>query len=96
MDRAVDSPEPIPIRLIGLDVNKQYAVAAGIDDRQPVVLSPRRVALNDLGSWAAKVLRPPDILVLEAMFNTWEIHDHLVPLVACARLPASRALPAQG
>jgi transposase len=70
------------MRFIGLDVHKQYAVATGVDERQHVVLSPRRVALSELPNWASKTLRPTDVVALEAMFNTWSLYDQLAPVVA--------------
>jgi hypothetical protein len=76
---ALAEPDPPPVRFVGLDVHKQYAVAAGVNDRQHVVPSPRRVELKDLGTWTAKSLRRTDIVVLEAMFNTWELRDQLTP-----------------
>jgi transposase len=71
-----------PIRYVGLDVHKHYAVAAGVDERQHVILNPRRISLKELGTWAAKTLQPTDVVVLEAMWNSWELHDQLTPLVA--------------
>ncbi|HEX6511242.1 MAG TPA: IS110 family transposase [Chloroflexota bacterium] len=82
MDDAVADPERVPIRFIGLDVHKHYAVAAGVDERQYVVLSPRRVELSELPAWTAKTLQPTDVVVLEAMFNTWNLYDQLSPVVA--------------
>jgi len=70
------------IRYIGLDVHKQYAVAAGVDKHQQIILSPRRIPLGELGTWAVKMLQSTDVVVLEAMFNTWQLHDQLTPLVA--------------
>jgi hypothetical protein len=72
----------VPIRFIGLDVHKQYAVAAGVDERQHIILNPRRITLKELGTWAAKTLQLTDVVVLEAMWNTWELYDQLTPLVA--------------
>jgi transposase len=72
----------VPIRFIGLDVHKQYAVAAGVDERQHIILNPRRITLKELGTWAAKTLQLTDVVVLEAMWNTWEVYDQLTPLVA--------------
>lgn len=63
------------IRYIGLDVHKQYSVAAGVDERQQIVLSPRRIPLAELGTGAVKMLRSTDVVVLEAMSNTWQLHD---------------------
>lgn len=81
MENSTSSLTPA-IRYIGLDVHKQYAVAAGVDERQQIVLSPRRIPMAELNAWAAKTLQSTDILVLEAMFNSWELHDQLTPFVS--------------
>jgi transposase len=72
----------VPVRYVGLDVHKHYAVAAGVDERQQLVLNARRIPLAELVRWATKTLQPTDIVVLEAMWNTWELYDQLTPLVA--------------
>ena len=82
MAESAADPEPVPLRFIGLDVHKQYAVAAALDEHQQIVLSPRRIPMSDLRTWAGKALRPTDVVVLEAMFNTWDVYDQLDPLVA--------------
>jgi transposase len=82
MAESAAAPEPVPLRFIGLDVHKQYAVAAALDEHQQIVLSPRRIPMSDLRTWAGKALRPTDVVVLEAMFNTWDVYDQLDPLVA--------------
>jgi len=81
MAEVAAGPEPVPIRFIGLDVHRQYAVATAVDEHQNIVLSPRRVPMSDLRKWAGKALVPTDVVVIEAMFNTWDVYDKLVPLV---------------
>ena len=82
MEVFAPGPEPNRLRFIGLDVHRNYAVAAAVDEHQQIVLNPRRVPLSGLHAWARKTLRPTDVVVLEAMFNTWELYDRLTPLVA--------------
>jgi transposase len=81
VDEIPAGQELAPIHFIGLDIHKEYAVAAAVDDRQRVVLSPRRVPLKELRTWTSKHARSTDVIALEAMFNTWAVHDELAPLV---------------
>ena len=43
--------------------------------QQEVVLSPRRVNLDDWPTWAKSNLKPSDVLVVEATTNTWWFYD---------------------
>jgi transposase len=64
-------------RYIGLDIHKNYMVAAGVDREQNVVLKPRRVGWERFEGWMRETLRPDDRVVLEMTVNTWEVHDQL-------------------
>jgi transposase len=64
-------------RYIGLDIHKNYMVAAGVDREQKVVLKPRRVGWEGFERWMGETLRPDDRVVLEMTVNTWEVHDQL-------------------
>jgi len=85
------------IRYLALDVHKHYVVAAAVDQRQQVVFGPRRVNMDQLESWSRSTLRTTDLVVLEAMSNTWDLYDRLSPLVAAVVVanPAKVALIAK-
>jgi len=74
------SPSP-PLRFIGLDIHKDYAVACGVNAAQEPVLGPQRVGNAQLAQWAAKHLSHQDAIVIEMTTNTWEVYDLLRPLV---------------
>ena len=63
------------------DVHKSSVRGAALDATLQVVLSPRRVRMDDLPEWAAQALRPTDRVVLEATSNAWTLYDLLAPLV---------------
>lgn len=69
-------------RFVALDIHKSYAMVGALDAAHQVVLSPRRVSMQELASWAQRHLRPTDQVVIEATINTWATYDLLVPLVA--------------
>jgi transposase len=69
-------------RFVALDVHKSYVLIAALDAQLQVVLSPRRVKMENLATWVSRELRPSDRVVLEATINAWTIHDLLAPLVA--------------
>jgi transposase len=71
-----------PHRYIGLDVHKEYLVAAAVDKRQNLLMAPQRVNYSDLTDWITHELQPTDAVVLEACSNAWTIHDQLEPHVA--------------
>lgn len=71
-----------PERFVALDVHKHYVVAGAVNVEQHVVLSPRRVDVDDFLSWSRQHLRPTDAVVLEATTNAWHFCDQLRPLVA--------------
>ncbi len=68
-------------RSVALDVHKQYVVVGAVNAQQQVVLSPRRVDLDDFLSWSQQHLRSTDAVVLEATTNAWHLCDQLRPLV---------------
>jgi transposase len=71
-----------PQRFIGLDVHKEYLVAAAVDKQQNLLMSPQRVNYSDLVDWIALELHPTDAVVLEACSNAWTLYDQLEPHVA--------------
>ena len=66
---------PTVERHLAVDLHKHYLVIGGVDARQEVVLSPRRVDLDDWPTWAKANLKPSDALVVEATTNTWWFYD---------------------
>jgi transposase len=76
------SPDAIPFeRYVGLDLHKHYVVVAGVNQRQEVILSPKRIEIAELAGWARSNLRQTDAVVVEATTNTWTTYDLLAPLV---------------
>lgn len=69
-------------RFVALDVHKHYVLAAALDARQQVVLSPRKISMERFEGWAQEQLLPTDAVVLEATTNAWTLYDMLAPLVA--------------
>jgi hypothetical protein len=69
-------------RFVAFDVHKSSVLVAALDATLQVVLTPRRVRMDDLPAWAVKALRPTDRVVLEATSNAWTLYDLLSPLVA--------------
>jgi transposase len=69
-------------RFVALDVHKHYVVVGAVNAGQQIVLSPRRVDLDDLRSWSQQHLCSTDAVVLEATTNAWHLCDQLRPLVA--------------
>jgi transposase len=70
-----------PSRFIGLDIHKEYFVAAGVTPKQEPVFGPQRVANSQLESWIKKHLTPEDAVVLEMTTNTYLFYDTLKPHV---------------
>lgn len=75
-----DSPAP-PTRWIGLDIHKEYFVAAAVDANKKTVMEPARVENINLKSWMNKTLSKSDAVVMEMTTNTYLMHDALLPLV---------------
>jgi transposase len=71
-------------RYLAVDLHKHYVVIGGLNARQEVILSPRRVDLADWPAWAKAHLRQSDILVVEATTNAWDFYDQVRPLVGRA------------
>ena len=76
----------VPIeRHLAVDLHKHYVVVGGVNARQEIVLSPRRVELDDWSAWAQAHLKPTDVLVVEATTNTWwfydQTHEHVGQLL---------------
>ncbi|EFH88046.1 transposase IS111A/IS1328/IS1533 [Ktedonobacter racemifer DSM 44963] len=57
-------------------------VVGAVNPSQQVVLSPRRVDLDDFLSWSQQHLCLTDAVVLEATTNAWHLCDQLRPLVS--------------
>lgn len=74
-------PLDTPRRFIGLDIHKQYLVAAGVDAEQQPIFGPRRVPYTQLSTWIQRYLTPDDAVVLEVTTNALQIHDELQPYV---------------
>jgi transposase len=69
-------------RYIACDIHREYILVGGQNEDQAWVLAPRRVSLEKFAEWAAKNLRPGDIVILETTTNVWETYDVIVPLVS--------------
>ncbi|MFL5706425.1 MAG: IS110 family transposase [Ktedonobacteraceae bacterium] len=69
-------------RFVALDVHKHYVVVGAVNVGQQVVLSPRRVDLDEFLSWSQQHLYSTDAVVLEATTNAWHLCDQLRPLVS--------------
>ena len=93
----MDALEDTNVRFLALDVHKAYIVAAAVNQGQQIVFGPQRIAMERLEIWSQKTLRPTDVVVLEAMSNTWDLYDQLSPLVAAVVVanPARVALIAK-
>jgi transposase len=81
MQEAAMPEAPQPTRYIGLDIHRDYFVAAGVDPGQATVLNPQRVENARLESWIKKQLTPTDAVVLEVTTNTYAFYDALAPHV---------------
>jgi hypothetical protein len=80
MSRSTDSTGER--RYLGVDLHKRYLVIGGVNAQQAVVLTPRRVELDNWPGWAKAHLWKSDVLVVEATGNTWTFYDEVVGLVA--------------
>ena len=68
---------PVPLRFIGLDVHRDYFVAAGVNAQKMAVFGPQRVPNHQLPIWLAKHLTKDDAVVLEMTTNTYLFYDLL-------------------
>ena len=57
-------------RHLAVDLHKHYLVIGGVNAQQEVVLSPRRIPLDEWPAWAKTNLKASDVLVVEATTNT--------------------------
>ncbi len=71
----------IPLRFIGLDIHRDYFVAAGVNAQKVTVLGPQRVPNHQLPAWIAKHLTKDDAVVMEMTTNTYLFYDLLKPHV---------------
>lgn len=78
----MNSPPAQQPRFVGLDVHKNYVVAAGVDAQQNLVLPARHISFGEFERWITKNLNTADRVVLEATTNAWHIFDQIRPLVA--------------
>ena len=62
-------------RFVALDVHKRYIVVGAVNGSQQIVLSPRRVDLDDFPLWSQQHLLSTDAVVLEATTNAWHLCD---------------------
>jgi transposase len=65
-------------RYVGLDIHKRHVMVAAVDDQQRMILTPRKVAVEQFEAWSRQNLQPSDTVALEATTNAWEFHDQLV------------------
>jgi transposase len=70
-----------PNRWIGLDIHKDYFVAAGVNAAKEIVLKPRKVTNGQLETWIEKTLTKDDAMVLEMTTNAYTFYDTLLPHV---------------
>src|SRR5512136_2632862 len=75
------SVSPSEVRHLAADLHKHYVMIGGVNERQEVVLPPRRVELDEWSAWGQANLRPTDKLVVEATTNTWWFYDQTQPYV---------------
>jgi len=78
-------PQTVSIeRYIAIDLHKEYVMIGGQNECQEWVMRPRKVSMHSFRAWAAKNLRPGDVVVLETTGKFWEIYDIVAPLVTKA------------
>jgi len=64
-------------RFFGIDIHKEYVVAAAVDNSQEVILEPTRIEMANLTRWAKRHLTADDEVVLEVSSNAWPVVDLL-------------------
>jgi transposase len=69
-------------RFFGLDVHKNFIVAAAVNPHQEVVVKPCKISSADLEDWILKRLTQDDEVVIEAMSGSWVIYDLLAGRVS--------------
>lgn len=84
------------MRFIGLDIHKDYAIAAAVDPSgTPLRITPSRFDLRTGLVRFAEQLEPEGVIALEASTNVWPIYDLLVrktPHVLVANPIKTRAI----
>lgn len=70
-----------PTRWIGLDIHKDYFLAAGVNAAKEIVLKPRKVPNSQLDTWIEKTLTKDDAVILEMTTNAYAFYDALLPHV---------------
>jgi len=71
-------------RYIGLDIHRQYTMAAGVNAQQAVVLSPQKIPNHGFLNWAQQHLSSNDRVALETTSNAWHFYDQIESLVGKA------------
>jgi transposase len=69
-------------RYMALDIQREYILVGGWNEKKDWVLTPRRVSIEKFPEWAKKNIRPGDIVVLETSTNVWTIYDIVAPLAS--------------
>jgi transposase len=64
-------------RFWGMDIHKNYVMAAAVDQAQQVTTPPTRVEMAQLAQWAQHHLNACDEVVLEAGTTAWTVADLL-------------------
>ena len=49
-------------RYVGIDIHKRHVMVAAVDTNQQMLLSPRKVSVEDFGDWAHRHLQPGDVV----------------------------------
>jgi len=80
----IDAPKGTYERYLAVDIHKHYLVVGGVNIRQEVVLTPRRVEYEHWEGWMKANLKTSDAIVLEATTNAWHIYDQVEPYVGWA------------
>jgi hypothetical protein len=60
-------------RYLALDIHTNYWVGGGVNSRQEIILSPRRVDYERWAEWMNANLKSTDAIVLEATTTAWQI-----------------------
>jgi transposase len=72
---------PLFTRFVGCDISKHSVMVAAVDLTQQLLLLPaRKFSTEKFALWAAQNLKPTDMLVIEAGWETWYYYDLLAPL----------------
>ena len=66
-----------PVRFMGLDMHKHYAMVGAVNKEQEVLLRPRKFTWPDFDRWSKQHIGPGDVIVIEASGNAWHVYDQL-------------------